>query len=55
MARIIRHRRAMADDFADPHARSAFHRVAASSVLGSRLSQEGFHLAALLLLVATVA
>ncbi len=57
VARIIRHRRAMAADFADPaRAFGFFTFVAASSVLGSRLSQEGFHFAALvLLLVATSA
>lgn len=55
--RVARHRAAMADDFGDPaRAFGFFTFVAATSVLGSRLSQEGFHVVSLgLLLVAALA
>ena len=56
--RIVRHRSAMAEDFADPaRAFGFFTFVAATCVLGSRLSEEdGFHsVAVVLLLVAAVA
>jgi len=52
LIRVVRHRVAMADDLADPgRAFGFFTFVAASCVLGSRLSQEdGFHEAAVALL-----
>ncbi|WEG09970.1 tellurite resistance/C4-dicarboxylate transporter family protein [Microbacterium horticulturae] len=56
--RVIRHPEQMADDFADPgRAFGFFTFVAATDVLGSRLSQEtGFHgIAVSLLLVASIA
>ncbi len=56
--RVIRHRARMVDDFADPgRAFGFFTFVAATCVLGSRLSQEsGFHgVAVVLLLVAAIA
>ncbi len=56
--RILRHRSAMADDFADPaRAFGFFTFVAATCVLGSRLSEEdGFHgVAVVLLLVGSIA
>lgn len=56
--RLARHPRRMADDFADPsRAFGFFTFVAATDVLGSRISQEdGFHgLAVALLLVASIA
>lgn len=57
LVRLSRHRSAMAEDFADPaRAFGFFTFVAATSVLGSRLSQSGFHFISLvLLLVATAA
>ncbi|UOE45439.1 tellurite resistance/C4-dicarboxylate transporter family protein [Agromyces larvae] len=54
--RLARHRAAMAADFADPaRAFGFFTFVAATCVLGSRLSAEGWHGAALWLLVAAFA
>lgn len=57
VVRAIRHRAAMAADFADPaRAFGFFTFVAATCVLGRRLSTEGFHdLALVLLLVAAIA
>ncbi|GAA3910951.1 tellurite resistance/C4-dicarboxylate transporter family protein [Microbacterium invictum] len=57
LVRIVRHRDAMAADFADPaRAFGFFTFVAATCVLGSRISAEGFHDISLwLLLVAAVA
>jgi tellurite resistance protein TehA-like permease len=58
LVRVVRHRHALADDFADPgRAFGFFTFVAATCVLGSRLSQEdGFQATAIvLLLVASIA
>lgn len=57
VARLLRHRAAMAEDFADPaRAFGFFTFVAATCVLGSRLSLEGLHQVAVgLLLMAAIA